>query len=66
MYWPSMNGLIIPFPQRGAVRVVASRSGDVSKAIETLEAKAAQEHLILTEDQVRAPERAREDKVAHG
>jgi transposase InsO family protein len=31
-----------------------------------LEAKAAQEHLILTEDQIRALERAREDKVAHG
>jgi transposase InsO family protein len=31
-----------------------------------LEAKSAQEHLILTEDQLRALERAREDKVAHG
>jgi len=36
------------------------------KRFKTLEAKAAQEHLILTEDQLRALERSREDKVAHG
>jgi transposase InsO family protein len=36
------------------------------KRLKALEAKAAQQHMILTEEQLRAMERSREDKEAHG
>src|SRR5271157_2639561 len=36
------------------------------KRLKALEAKAAQAHLLLTEEQLRALERAREEKEAHG
>lgn len=54
------------FPRRGACVWLRQNLETFRKRLKTLETKAAQEHLILTEGQVRALKRAREDKVAHG
>ena len=54
------------FSHRGAQRVAGHDLETFCKRLKALEAKTAHEHMVLSEDQLRALERAREEKEAHG
>ena len=59
------RGLFVS-PDRSAKRLATARSRNLSQTAQGAGSQAAQEHLVLTEEQLRALERAREEKEAHG